>query len=126
MKRNSDVLICKLTLQVACLEEEIETLGNQMGNLGVEIVPYEMSDPYFAALSEYTSNCMNQPGLPVLHSDNALVNQDWCSYMELQLPRTEDETSQGSFNSNIYERLLQELNQENYLHDELSQDYYLQ
>ncbi|KAL8552010.1 hypothetical protein ACS0TY_000897 [Phlomoides rotata] len=118
--------IFSLQQQVACLEEEIETIGNQMANIGVEIVPYETSSPYFAAQSEITSNCMNQPCLPVLHSDNASVNQDWCSYMELQLPRTEDEISQGYFDSSIFERLLLELNQDYYLQEELSQDYYLE
>lgn len=109
---------------MACLEEEIETIGNQMANIGVEIVPYETSNQCFATQSEITSNCMSQT---VLHSDNALVNQDWCSYMESQLPRTEDETSQGYYDSSIFEWLLQELNQDYYLHEEeLIQDYYLQ
>lgn len=112
---------------MASLEEEIEIFGNQMANLGVDIVPYETSNPYFATQSDMiTSNCTNQQGLPNLDSGNASVNEACCSHMEMLHPGT-DEISQGYFDSSIIERLLtEELNQDYYLHEELSQDCYLQ
>ncbi|KAI3458665.1 hypothetical protein Pfo_015328 [Paulownia fortunei] len=121
--------IFALQQQVASLEEEIEIIGNQMANLGVDIascaVPYGTSNPYFATQFDITGNCSNQQSLPILHSGNASVNQACCGHMELQHPGTEDESSEGYFNSSIFERLLEELNQDYYLLEELSQDYYL-
>lgn len=100
-------------LQVASLEEEIEILGNQVANLGVDIVPYETSYPYFAT----QSICSDQ------QSGTILQNQACCSHMELQHSGTADGISEGLVGSSIFERLIEELNQDYYLLEDVSQAY---
>ncbi|KAG8380740.1 hypothetical protein BUALT_Bualt06G0047500 [Buddleja alternifolia] len=100
--------IFALQQQVASLEEEIESIGNQMAYHGAS---YETSNPYFGI----TSNCSNEQSVPILHLGNASMNQACCNHMELQIPANEDEIYQPYLSSIILESLLEEVNQDYYL-----------
>ncbi|PIN06699.1 hypothetical protein CDL12_20741 [Handroanthus impetiginosus] len=94
--------IFALQQQVASLKEEIEIIGSQMANLGVDVASFMMPfDPYFAIQSEFTNTGISQQSLlPILPSEDASENQAISSHME-----TEDDIT----------RLLEELNHDYYM-----------
>lgn len=90
-----------ITLQVACLAEEIEIIEKQMADVGINVLPCESSNPYFPTEVDMRSNVISM------------------NDMELQYP---DEILEGYLNSSLIDRLVEDY----YVHEQLTQDYNLQ
>lgn len=90
--------VANFNLQVACLEEEIDIFEKQMANVGINIVPYETSNPCFS--TELFDMTRHEAGVANLQSE-------WWS-------GNPEENFQGYFNSSMIDRLLEELNQDYY------------
>ncbi|XP_073293161.1 LOB domain-containing protein 33-like [Primulina huaijiensis] len=124
--------IFALQQQVASIKEEIEMVGNQMANLGFDMAriaaPHETDHPYFVTQPSIGCDVIDNRGslqsLPISHWGHESMNQVFCSHAgTLQKPGTENENSQAFLDSSILESLVEELNQDYYLHLTMAEEF---
>ncbi|XP_073119818.1 LOB domain-containing protein 33-like [Henckelia pumila] len=121
--------IFALQQQVASIKEEIEMVGSQMANLGFDMariaVPRETDHPYLVTQPSMGFDITdNLQSLPISHLGHERMNHVFCGQAEtLQKPGTTNETSQAYLDSSILESLVEELNQDYYLHLTMAEEF---
>ncbi|CAA2935766.1 LOB domain-containing protein 33-like [Olea europaea var. sylvestris] len=118
--------ILALQKLVATLEEEIETIGNQMANIGVDAPNYVTSQEtnvpngvlQFSSVYTNVNDHINQQSLQLQQPENLSANQACSSQMNVQFPQEnlfEEEIFQAYSDSSVFDRFYEELNQDMYL-----------
>ncbi|CAI9772986.1 unnamed protein product [Fraxinus pennsylvanica] len=118
--------ILALQKLVANLEEEIEIIGNQMANIGVDAPQYVMSQEtnipndilQFSSGHTVVDDHINQQSLQLQQAGNLSANQACSSQMNMQFPQGnlfEDEIFQAYSNSSVFDRFSEDFNQDIYL-----------